>query len=162
MKKILWPVLALLALGGCVGSLGGSDVDVVRGSLGDVDFNGSPEVREVRIRQNEIFVDLRIEDVDHDWAAMIGLTIPRGEDLPDGSMNLRTEDAEIIGCSGREDGEWDFDCHPDDYFVDAYGGKDDLRLEFEGTFTDEGCRDLPDDSGDDGQSIDGSVDVDLI
>lgn len=143
---------------GCVGSLGDTGVGRVEGSLGEVVFGGEPEIREAVLHHDRLVLDLRIESPS--GAAMIGITIPH-EGL-DGELVLHPERAEMIGCSGAADGEWDFDCAPQEFFVDTYGGKDELGLEFEGRWTEDDCGGLPDDAPEDGQPVDGYLDVDLI
>ncbi len=148
---------ALLAVG-CVGTLGDAEVARIEGSLGEVSFGGAPEVREVRLDHRELLIDLRIESPT--GAAMVGITIPH-EGLDGDELVFHPEHASMIGCSGEVDGEWDFDCEPQEFFVDVYGGKDELGLEFEGRWTEDGCRDVPDDAPD-GQPVDGYADVPLI
>ena len=153
--------IALFATG-CVGTYGPpGDVDVVHGALGEVEFVGVPEVREVRVGRDELRIDLRIQSPNQ-GAAMIAIEIPRERGGDAEGLHLNLAEAEILGCSGPEDEEWEFDCHPDQYFVDVYEGKDQLELDFEGTFTTEGCGDLPDDAPEGGQDFGGHVDVDLI
>lgn len=148
-------LVASLAVG-CVGSLDDGGVGRMTGTLGEVSFSGAPELREARLDRRKLRLDLRI--LSPNGAAMVGIEIPH-EGLDGDSIEFRTEDAEIIGCSGEEDGEWDFDCEPQDFFVDVFEGKDNLAVDFEGTWTGE-CRDLPDDAPD--QPVDIYVDVDLI
>lgn len=148
---------ALLAVG-CVGTLGDSEVAHVEGSLGEVSFRGPPEVREVRLDRHELVVDLRIESPT--GAAMVGITIPHeglGEELV-----FHSEEARMIGCSGASDGDWDFDCAPQDFYVDLYAGKDELGIDFEARWTQDDCGDVPDDAPEDGQPVDGYLDVPLI
>ncbi|MBX3269969.1 MAG: hypothetical protein KF729_06890 [Sandaracinaceae bacterium] len=148
---------AAVLASGCVGALGTSDVARVEGSLGAVSFRGVPEVREVRLTPRELYVDLRIEGAS--GAAMVGITVPRAE--LDGRTVWQTERVAILGCAGPEDGEWAFDCAPQEFFVDAFEGKEQLRLDFEARWRRDGCGDVPRDAPDDGQPVDGYVLVDL-
>lgn len=145
---------------GCVGTLDDSGVGRIAGSLGEVSFAGTPEVREVRLDGHELHVDLRITGPDGIGAAMVGITIPH-EGLDGEELVFHTEDARMIGCSGDSDGDWDFDCEPQEFFVDLYSGKEELGLDFEGRWTEHGCHSVPDDAPE-GQPVDGYVDVPLI
>jgi len=160
----------LLGASGCVGQMGeeGTRVDSVRGSLGDVAVEGTPEIRDVRLSGSELFIDLRIQDTIGNWA-MFQLTIPRDHDRAsdeDGvgstSLALRPGDADMLGCSGPDDGDWDFDCHPDTLDVAVGEGEDSVQVDFDGEFTSEGCGDIPYHAPPEGQDFEGSVDVDLI
>jgi hypothetical protein len=159
--------LALALSTGCVGNLGeeGTHVDSVRGTLGEVSVDGTPEVREVRVDGSELFIDLRIQDAYGNWA-MFALTIPRdrSSDEVAGSVSLalRPDDAGMVGCSGPDDGDWEFDCVPDDLDVSTEEMPDGTRVDFGGSFTSEGCGDIPYDTPPEGEPFEGSVDVELI
>lgn len=155
---------ATILLGGlgCTGHLGeeGSRVDSLGGSLGDATFAGTPELREVRIDRNEVYLDLRLQDEAAGWAVMVGVTIPRdrsAEDVGSTTLALRPEDADLVGCSGPDDGDWDFDCKPDDLSVSVDERGDSVRVDFDGWFSADTCLDLPDDAPD--QNVEGSVDL---
>jgi len=147
---------ATLALG-CVGTLEDAQVSHMQGSLGEVDFAGEPEIREMRLDRRAIELDLRIPGAGGEGFAMVGITIPH-EGLDGDALVFHPEDAQMIGCSGARDGDWDFDCEPGEYFVDVYEGKDAIGVEFEADWD---CDQVPDDAPD-GQPVDGYVDVDLI
>jgi len=149
---------------GCVAYFGepGEHVDRVQGALGEVQVSGTPEIRELRVYDNELFVDLRIQDAVGNWA-MVALTIPRdGSDEGLTSLSLRVEDAELLGCSGADEDDWDFDCKsgPGDLDVRAEDRADGVSIDFDGLFSAETCHDLPDDEPT--QPVGGSIDIDLI
>lgn len=165
---ITTPLAILLIASGCVGQMGeeGTHVNSVQGSLGEVSFQGEPEIREVQLSRNELMVDLRIQDLAGNWA-MVQLTIPRGDrddDVGSTSLALRPDDSGMVGCSGPDDGDWEFDCNPDELDVTVTESPDGdfVRVDFEGDFTNESCGDIPYHAPPEGQPVDGSVDVDLI
>jgi len=130
--------------------------------MGDVSFLGTPEVRETRLNREEFFLDLRLEDEEGNWAVMVGITIPRDRqrgEVGATTLGLRVEDAEMIGCSGLEDGEWDFDCKPELRTVEVADSGDGVTVDFEGWFTAESCHDYPSDAPADEQGFEGSIGV---
>jgi len=155
-ETLLIALVASLTVG-CVGTLDDATVSHMQGSLGEVDFSGEPEVREMRLDRRSIELDLRIRGADGEGFAMVGITIPH-DGLDGDAIEFHPERAEMIGCSGAEDGDWDFDCEPGEYFVDVWEGKDAIGVEFEADWD---CDEVPDDAPD-GQPVDGYVDVDLI
>lgn len=136
---------AAVALGasGCAGELTENHVDAVRGQLGAVAFSGTPEIREVRLSATELHLDLRMHDAVEGWAVMVGVTIPRdtsAEHAGSDVISLQTQNAQMVGCSGASDGNWDFDCEPDDLDVrvSPLG-----YVRFNATFTSDTCRSIP-------------------
>ncbi len=149
---LMFMTLAAALTTGCTGSLG-SDQGVAReyltGSFGDVVVDGVPEIREYYVNRRGLFVDLRIQDWRGHWA-MLGIEIPREtERLADGSRvtTFNVEEAEMIGCSGEVDDDWDFDCPPEEQeaAVLALTSEENgpLRLSFRGTFSATSCGDVP-------------------
>jgi hypothetical protein len=150
-------VVALVA-SGCMGQLGteGAHVDSVSGALGEVDVTGTPELWEVSLRGDSLYVEIRRQDAlgNH---AMVGITIPRDtetERVAGTAIALLPENAELIGCSGPVPDDWEFDCTPDEYTVDIQNKADRIQVDFEGEFDCEGGAPDP--------TVEGSVDVDLI
>ena len=157
--ELIVTALAATSMVGCVGTLGDSEVGRMSGALGEVEFSGAPEIREATLDAHELRLDLRVHN--EAGSAMVGITIPH-EGLSGDEVVFHPERAEMIGCSGEVDDSWDFDCEPQDFFVDLYGGKESIGVDFEATWTDDDCHDLPEDAPEDGQPVDGYVDVDLI
>ena len=165
----LFVAALLFAATGCVGQLEtGQDVEVadvhvdsIQGALGEVAFDGQPEIREMRLDRGSLHLDLRLADREQNWAVMVALTIPRSRvtDGIEGSrLALRTDEAEMVGCSGPEDGDWDYDCQPDDLNVEVVEDKDSLMVDFDGTFTGDGCT-VPYGMPPEPQDVGGSVEL---
>jgi len=152
-------VMAVAAAAGCTGELGTAGrVDSVAGALGAVEVNGAPEIREVTLNGSELYIDLRLRDAAGRFA-MIGITIPRDRDAEStgtAALALVAEGADLIGCSGDTEGDWDFDCTPEEYSVELRSKAERLEVDFTGEFDCE-TSDPPADP-----TVTGSVDVDLI
>jgi hypothetical protein len=148
--------LAALGASGCTGELTDDHVDAIRGQLGAVEFSGAPEIRAMHLDRSELRLDLRLRDATEGWAVMVGLTIPRNaraETEGAGVISLDAPNAHMIGCSGVSDGDWDFDCEPDDLDVrvSPLG-----HIRFVGTFTSETCEAVPEDEP---ERVSGEVDL---
>ena len=148
MKPPIYLLPFVVACMGYAGEEAGTQQIMLSGTLGTVDVSSNtPELRELRVDENGIFLDLRI--IEEDQALMVGLRIPRRINER-GELEYMTSRAEMIGCAGPEDGEWDVDCEPDDLTVDVTDNEGNIVVEFEGTFHDCGAPPPPEDPGDPG------------
>lgn len=147
MRASLFLVPFLAACTGYAGNEAGMQQNMLRGHFGNVEVSDAPELRELRIDEHEIFLDLRV--IEEDQALMVGLRIPRRINER-GELEYRTDRAEMIGCSGPKDDEWDVDCEPDDLIVNVTDNEGGTTVEFEGTFHDCGAPPPPEDPGDPG------------
>ena len=101
MKPSICLLPFLVACMGYAGDEAGMQQTMLSGTLGTVDVSSStPELRELRIDDNGIFLDLRI--IEEDQALMVGLRIPRRINER-GELEYMTSRAEMIGCAGPED-----------------------------------------------------------
>lgn len=144
-KTALFLVPFLAACTGYAGSEAGMQQNMLRGDLGNVSLEDTPELRELQVTDRGLFLDLRI--IEEDSALMVGLTIPRRLNEA-GELEFMPEYAEMIGCSGPQDDNWDIDCEPDDLIVNVVENDGSIAVDFEGTFHD--CGAPPSDPGDPG------------
>lgn len=105
---------------------------LLMGSLGNViDFEGVPEVTGYS-DADYMFVDVRTRGVG--WAAMTGLnifgTLGEGQFAVGKRVTVDRDDMwsndpgmTMIGCSGQLDGDWDYDCQPDDIVLEIAEGR---------------------------------------
>jgi len=149
--------IAVVALGatGCAGELTtGRHVDALEGQLGSVAFSGAPEIRELRLTATELHIDLRLSDP-ATGAVMVAITVPRDTSAEAaGTTSYLLQNAQMVGCSGHSDGNWDFDCHPSDLSVDLSPSG---RIQFDATYTADDCGSI--DPGDPPQSVGGDVNL---
>ena len=147
MKASIFVIPFLAACTGYAGGEAGVQQNMLSGQLGRVNVQGAPEVREIRVDERGIYLDLRV--IEPGNALMVGLRIPSQINAL-GEMEYMTERAEMIGCAGPEDDEWDVDCEPDDLIVNVEDNNGEIAVDFEGTFYDCGAPPPPEDPGDPG------------
>ena len=151
------PLLALcLAVGACAPSseVPNSEVPAsvvqpsFKGTLGNVvDFDGVPEVTGFQ-DSGYMFLDVRTRG--NSWAAMTGLHLygvlgegqfAVGKHLTVNNFDVWSDEPrlDMVGCSGYRDGDWDYDCGPDEIDLRIAEGRsdDEFRLDVIAMFDDD-------------------------